>query len=555
MSDRRSPSPYRDDRRRPRSPARSDDDNEDHLPERSLPVPRRKPIDLPDDDDSAHEDDDDRRNPSRNYRRPSSPSPSRRVNDDDLDDVADDEDEITPASRSRPPAKREARVRDLSDDDDEDDRKHSRRRSSDRYRDHDDDDNNNDDEEDRVRRRDDQRHDSDRRRTSDARRDSHKHRSAKREDDLDGDDSPDDDHHDRKRRAQDDRWVKVANRSKKRALSDDEYDDGDDDGLERDEKPKVSKKKKKMGDSDVADIANDADEEPKPRKLSEFEKIKEHNKSLRLPRKREIDHDVVESECLAFLERMMKARDDDTKAYKKGLPALEKIKMLREVEMIMMKAQHRVYLLDNMLLPVFTAWLDRLPDGTLPNVQVRTTLLTILLELRMDEDWVNRLEQSQGLGKVVHFLRRNESHEPNKRIAEKIMNKWAREVYKTDSNFHDLLEEFDKPEIGHRAPKDGVAAERKAAWRTVQRMETTEQKLQKFKKEDDQDTRIMAPIPKPTPFLFTTVAESSSMADERSSREIRSTKKNRKVNRTMSNLRRLNKRSNAQGARPSVNGR
>lgn len=334
----------------------------------------------------------------------------------------------------------------------------------------------------------------------------------------------------------------------KRDLSGDEYSDGEDGPFGDD--ARVSKKQKVSPDLD------DADGGQQESKLTPFQKAKEQATASRRSRKKKLDPAVIETECVAFLERMMKARDDDLKSFKKGQPALEKIKMLREVEMMMTKVQHREYLLDNMLLPVFRAWLDTLPDGTLPNVQVRTTLLTILYELRIDEDWVERLEGSRGLGKVIHFLSRNEDYEPNRRLAEKTMMKWARPVYNMNSNFNELLDEFNKPEEGHRAPKDSVAAERKAAMKTVRRLKTTEEKLSQFQNSKKGDTRVLASAPKPTPFLFTTVAEGSTTIDENVVREVRSNKaKTKKINRTMSTLRRLNKRNGSRGSGPSVNGR
>lgn len=302
------------------------------------------------------------------------------------------------------------------------------------------------------------------------------------------------------------------------------------------------------------------EEEPKPKKpLNAFEKAIEENKAMRRPRRQEIDPAIVEAECVAFLERMMKARDDDIRSYKRGKPALEKLKMLREVELMVMKVSHREQLLDNMLLAIIKAWLDPMPDGALPNVEIRTSLLTILSNLRVDNDWVERLESSQGLGRVVHYLSRNDDHAPNKRMAEKLMMKWARPVYQSNSNFHDLLDEFDKPDEGRRAPKDGVASERRAAMETVKHFKTAQERMQQFKKKNENEGRsqqILATVPRRTPFLFTALAESSASVDEKQLREIRNTKaRNKKVNRTMSTLRKANKNRSARAAKPSLNGR
>lgn len=309
-----------------------------------------------------------------------------------------------------------------------------------------------------------------------------------------------------------------------------------------------------------AEFEEEEEEVQKPKKpLNAFEKAIEENKAMRRSRKQDLDPAQVEAECVAFLEKMMRARDEDIRSYKRGKPALEKLKMLREVELMLMKVSHREQLLDNVLLAIIKAWLDPMPDGALPNVQIRTSLLNILSSFRVDSDWVERLESSQGLGRVVHFLSRNDDHAPNRRLAEKLMMKWARPVYQSNSNFHDLLEEFDKPDEGRRAPKDGVASERRAAMETVKHFKTAQERMQQFKKKDTNDTRsqqILATVPRRTPFLFTALAESSASVDEKQLREMRSTKaRNKKVNRTMSTLRRANKNRSARAAKPSLNGR
>lgn len=368
------------------------------------------------------------------------------------------------------------------------------------------------------------------------------------DDDLD-DDLNDDDPRDRKDRER--KRKKQHSSSRKRSSPDrdeypddaDRYADGDSDGRD---------------DPRAGHDADDEDERPRKRPLNAMERVREQEKAERRPRRKEVDMTAVENECIVFLERMMKARDDDVRAYRAGRPPLEKIKMLPEVERIMTKIDHRDYLLDNMMLPVFKAWLDRLPDGALPNIDVRTTLLRILSDCRVDEDWLQRLEESQGLGKVIHFLSRSDDHEPNRRIAQKLMEKWARLVYRSNSNFHDLQDEFDKPEDGHRAGKDSVAAERKAALRTVQNFRTTQEKMKSFKHRGKEGTELdmMASTPRPTPFLFTTMAEGSNEVDERTVREVRTNKaRTRRVNSTLATLRRINKKGQARGARPSVNGR
>lgn len=376
--------------------------------------------------------------------------------------------------------------------------------------------------------------------------------------DYDSDEGPITDHRNRASNSS----SKSSKKSKKARLR--RGDDRDEDGFIDDDLARkaghddddIIKTEGGMHVSDEIEADPDEEEAPRSRKsLNAIERAIEDNKALRRPRRKELDPKKIESECIAFLESMMGARDADIKAYRSGKPALNKLKMLRDVELMAMKVSHREILLDNMLLAIVKAWLDPMPDGALPNVEIRSTMLQILLDIPVDSDWVERLHSSQGLGKLIHFLSMKDDIPSNRRLADKLMKRWARPVYQSNNNYHDLLDEFDRPEEGRRAPKDSVAAERKAAMETVKHFQTAQEKLQAFKHKTNED-KVLATIPRRTPFLFTALAESSASIDEKTLREMRNAKsRNKKVNRTMSTLRRANKNKSARAAKPSVNGR
>ncbi|KAI0563616.1 Transcription factor IIS [Gracilaria domingensis] len=298
--------------------------------------------------------------------------------------------------------------------------------------------------------------------------------------------------------------------------------------------------------------------EPKPEKpKTEFERVMDDAKAYRRPRAKELDDNIVRTQCLDFLEKMMTARDDDVKAFRNGQPALSKLRMLREVELMLMKTSHREMLLDSMLLNVMKAWLDPLPDGTLPNVAIRKSLLQILSDMPVDNDWIDRLESSQGLGKLIHFLATKDSNPTIRRVAEKLMMKWARVVYRNKANFHDLLEEYARPDDGNRIPTEGVAAERRHALNSLRSFKSTRQKLESIKPYPGKErSQVLAAIPRPSPMLYTTLAESETVVSQRSMRGGRGGKgTSRKVSKTISDLRRNNKRASARASRPSINGR
>lgn len=305
------------------------------------------------------------------------------------------------------------------------------------------------------------------------------------------------------------------------------------------------------------DIEDDEEEAAPKKPLNPFEEALQSHKAMRRPRKKELDPEKVEKDSIDFLERMMVARDEDVRAYKRGSPALGKLKMLREVELMTMKVQYRDSLIGSGLLPIFKAWLDPMPDGALPNVQIRTSLLNILSNIPVDDGWVDKLKNSQGLGKVVHFLAKNDDHRPNQRVAEKLMEKWARPVYQSNDDFRDILVEFDRPEAGMRAPKEGIVKSRREARETVKHFRTQREKIDEFNNaRGEAKEQVMAQVPRPAPFLYTALAEGTAQVDQKVVKENRAARAtNRKVTRTLSTMRRLNKNRVARAAKPSVNGR
>ena len=80
----------------------------------------------------------------------------------------------------------------------------------------------------------------------------------------------------------------------------------------------------------------------------------------------------------ALLSDMRKAAEMDFIANQNKKPSMNKLKMLDVVQSNLMKIDYREALLDSGVLRVITAWLSRLPDGSLPSLKIRTAMLNIL---------------------------------------------------------------------------------------------------------------------------------------------------------------------------------
>lgn len=102
-----------------------------------------------------------------------------------------------------------------------------------------------------------------------------------------------------------------------------------------------------------------------------------------------------------LITQMRQAAEEDFELNKERKAATRKMKLLPSVQAYLRKIDLRESFLDSGVLSVIADWLTRLPDGSLPNLQVRETMLKILLEMNVMD--VDRLKTS-GIGKAIMFL-------------------------------------------------------------------------------------------------------------------------------------------------------
>ncbi|CAN1233452.1 Protein IWS1 homolog 1, partial [Linum perenne] len=88
--------------------------------------------------------------------------------------------------------------------------------------------------------------------------------------------------------------------------------------------------------------------------------------------------------------------------------------------------------IDHGVLTLLKNWLEPLPDGSLPNINIRAAMLRILTDLPLDLEQYDRREQlkKSGLGKVKHlqvimFLSKSdEETTSNRKLAKDLVDKW-----------------------------------------------------------------------------------------------------------------------------------
>ncbi|KFK42833.1 hypothetical protein AALP_AA1G045100, partial [Arabis alpina] len=136
------------------------------------------------------------------------------------------------------------------------------------------------------------------------------------------------------------------------------------------------------------------------------------------------------------------AVEDDVELNKKGKPAISKLIKLPLLNESLSKKKLQATFLDHGVLYLLKNWLEPLPDGSLPNINIRAAVLKILNDLLpVDIEQECRIEQMEksGLGKVLMFLSKSDEETiPNKRLATELVNKWSRIIYNKSTRYDQM---------------------------------------------------------------------------------------------------------------------
>jgi transcription factor SPN1 len=84
---------------------------------------------------------------------------------------------------------------------------------------------------------------------------------------------------------------------------------------------------------------------------------------------------------IRMVTRMRDAAEKDAEANKKREPAIAKLRLLPKVQEQLQKTQFADQFLDNNLLGGIKAWLEPLPDGSLPSLDIQKVLIKALSAL------------------------------------------------------------------------------------------------------------------------------------------------------------------------------
>ncbi|KAF8110211.1 hypothetical protein N665_0086s0049 [Sinapis alba] len=238
---------------------------------------------------------------------------------------------------------------------------------------------------------------------------------------------------------------------------------------QKDESRPKKKKKKTQGlvrDGDL-DIATEIEEmwdsltnntpNPNP-KVVDRSKRKEDNEEIAKlfnARKRkcvwEKDHADIAMQVEQVMANLELAVEDDIELNKQGKPATNKLIKLHILVGALSKKPLQAEFLDHGILNLLKNWLEPLPDGSLPNTNIRTSVLQILddLSIILGKGQGCRRDQliKSGLPKVVMFLSKSdEETRLNRRLANDLVNRWGHMIYDRSTRYENMLSKEEREE-------------------------------------------------------------------------------------------------------------
>nr|KJB51585.1 hypothetical protein B456_008G223500 [Gossypium raimondii] len=308
----------------------------------------------------------------------------------------------------------------------------------------------------------------------------------------------------------------------------------------------------------AAPQAEEDDEDPEIKEL--FKMGKKRKKNEKSPAEIAL---LVES-VMAELEV---TAEEDAELNRQGKPAISKLKKLPLLTEVLSKKQLQPEFLDHGVLTLLKNWLEPLPDGSLPNINIRAAILQILSDFPIDLEQHDRREQlkKSGLGKVIMFLSKSdEETTSNRKLAKDLVDKWVIPIFNKSTRFEDMRN-VDDDRVPLRRPPVKRPANRAAAMESrdgdfdldisrdqKSRRSTSAQDASR----SESSSRLHASRPDATPMDFVVRPQSKIDPDEIRARakQVIQDQRRLKMNKKLQQLK-APKKKNLQATKLSVEGR
>ncbi|CAI0418701.1 unnamed protein product, partial [Linum tenue] len=129
--------------------------------------------------------------------------------------------------------------------------------------------------------------------------------------------------------------------------------------------------------------------------------------------------------------------EEDASLNERGKPAINKLKKLPLLTDVLSKKQLQQEFIDHGVLTLLKTWLEPLPDGSLPNINIRAAVLRILTDVC--ESFSLLCCASAHYWQVIMFLSKSdEETTSNRKLAKDLVDKWSRPIFNKSTRFEDM---------------------------------------------------------------------------------------------------------------------
>ncbi|RCV24634.1 hypothetical protein SETIT_5G101600v2 [Setaria italica] len=156
-----------------------------------------------------------------------------------------------------------------------------------------------------------------------------------------------------------------------------------------------------------------------------------------------------------FIAEFEVAAEEDANLNRQSKPAINKLVKLPLLIDVLSKKNLQQEFLDHGVLTLLKNWLEPLPDGSMPNMNIRSAVLKLLADFPIDLEQHDRREQlkKSGLGKVIMFLSKSdEETTANRKLAKELVDKWSRPIFNKSTRFEDMRR-YDDERAPYRRPQ------------------------------------------------------------------------------------------------------
>eukprot|EP01094_Clydonella_sp_ATCC50884_P019589 TRINITY_DN3869_c0_g1_i2.p1 TRINITY_DN3869_c0_g1~~TRINITY_DN3869_c0_g1_i2.p1 ORF type:complete len:352 (+),score=141.66 TRINITY_DN3869_c0_g1_i2:75-1130(+) len=194
------------------------------------------------------------------------------------------------------------------------------------------------------------------------------------------------------------------------------------------------RRKKKHVEEDEEREAMGSDEEPEENTV---ESLLKQDAQMRAARRKRaaLSGDDVTEHVKEMLNQMEEAVNADLESYARREPATKKLALLPKVVEEVPKAALIDEFIAQGVLQLLKAWLDPMPNGSLPNVIIRTAILELVDRLATYGLAIDDLKSS-GIGRAVALsLRHPNETLKNKNIARRLVQMWTRALFNVNDQY------------------------------------------------------------------------------------------------------------------------